>query len=139
MADKLSDKEIERRKQQAAQNAAAPKPHENMPQTKGGKHGGQKQKIPRPGEASEQGQGREKAEEGGHQWIAAAHNGYGRRHGLGYARELYLAAGGDDLRGEDRLTGRSDVPFAVRFHLHPSVEPAARDRVRGVRQAATSL
>ena len=63
----------------------------------------------------------ERAEEGGHQWIAAAHDGYRRRHGLTYARELYLAAGGDDLRGEDRLTGRSDVPFAVRFHLHPSV------------------
>ena len=44
-----------------------------------------------------------------------------RRYGLTYARELYLAAGGDDMRGEDRLTGRSDVPFAVRFHLHPSV------------------
>jgi hypothetical protein len=42
MADKLSDKEIERRKQQAAQNAAAPKPHENMLQTKGGKHDGPK-------------------------------------------------------------------------------------------------
>ena len=63
----------------------------------------------------------ERAEEGGHQWIAAAHDGYHRRYGLTYARELYLAAGGDDMRGEDRLTGRSDVPFAVRFHLHPSV------------------
>jgi len=30
MADKLSDKEIERRKQQAALKAAAPKPHENF-------------------------------------------------------------------------------------------------------------
>ena len=52
----------------------------------------------------------ERAEEGGHQWIAAAHDGYQRRYGLTYARELYLAAGGDDMRGEDRLTGRSDVP-----------------------------
>ena len=34
MADKLSDKEIERRKQQAALNAAAPKPHENFVQAK---------------------------------------------------------------------------------------------------------
>ncbi|MGD9618045.1 MAG: heparinase II/III family protein [Alphaproteobacteria bacterium] len=64
----------------------------------------------------------ERAEEGGHQWIAAAHDGYRRRHGVGYARELYLAADGDDMRGEDRLTGRSGVAFAVRFHLHPSVE-----------------
>jgi len=33
MTDKLSDKEIERRKQQAAQSA--PKPHENLAQAKG--------------------------------------------------------------------------------------------------------
>jgi hypothetical protein len=38
MADKLSDKEIERRKKQAEQNAAPPKPHENLAQAKG-KHG----------------------------------------------------------------------------------------------------
>jgi hypothetical protein len=35
LADKLSDKEIERRKQQAALNAASPKPHENLAQAKG--------------------------------------------------------------------------------------------------------
>lgn len=35
MADKLSDKEIERRKQQAALNAASPKPHEAMLANKG--------------------------------------------------------------------------------------------------------
>jgi uncharacterized heparinase superfamily protein len=39
-----------------------------------------------------------------------------------YARELYLAAEGNDLRGEDKLTGRSGTPFAVRFHLHPAVQ-----------------
>ena len=37
MADKLSDKEIERRKQQAALKAAQPKPHENFVQAKPGK------------------------------------------------------------------------------------------------------
>ncbi|MGC2414242.1 MAG: heparinase II/III family protein [Stellaceae bacterium] len=64
----------------------------------------------------------ERAEEGGHQWMAASHDGYRPRFGVTYARELYLAADGDDLRGEDRLTGRSGAPFAVRFHLHPAVE-----------------
>jgi hypothetical protein len=40
MAEKLSDKEIERRKKQAELNAAAPKPHENFLGAKGGgKHG----------------------------------------------------------------------------------------------------
>ena len=39
-----------------------------------------------------------------------------------YSRELYLAADGDDLRGEDKLTGRSGLNFVIRFHLHPSVQ-----------------
>jgi len=64
----------------------------------------------------------ERSEEGGHQWMAASHDGYRARFGVTYARELYLAADGDDLRGEDKLTGRSGAPFAVRFHLHPAVE-----------------
>jgi len=54
--------------------------------------------------------------------MAVSHDGYRQRFGLTYARELYLGADGDDLRGEDRLTGRSGAAFAVRFHLHPSVE-----------------
>lgn len=64
----------------------------------------------------------ERAEEAGHQWIAASHDGYRQRFGLTYSRELYLAGDGDDIRGEDKLTGRADNPFAVRFHLHPTVE-----------------
>jgi len=63
----------------------------------------------------------ERAEEEGHHWIAVSHDGYRQRFGVNYARELYLAADGDDLRGEDKLTGRAGVSFDVRFHLHPSV------------------
>ena len=65
----------------------------------------------------------ERAEEEGAQWMAISHDGYRQRFGIIYARELYLAADGDDLRGEDKLTGRSGTAFAVRFHLHPAVEP----------------
>ena len=64
----------------------------------------------------------ERAEDGGHQWIAASHDGYRAQFGLTYSRELYLAADGDDLRGEDRLTGGPGIAFAVRFHLHPAVQ-----------------
>jgi uncharacterized heparinase superfamily protein len=64
----------------------------------------------------------DRAEEGGHQWIAASHDGYRQRFGLTYARELYLTPDGDDLRGEDKLAGRAGIEFAVRFHLHPAVE-----------------
>lgn len=64
----------------------------------------------------------ERAEEGGHQWIAVAHDGYRRRFGVVYSRQLYLGAEGDDLRGEERLIGNAGTPFAVRFHLHPAVQ-----------------
>ena len=66
----------------------------------------------------------ERAEDGGHQWIAATHDGYRENFGLTYARQLFLAADGEDMRGEDRLTGRAGSNFAVRFHLHPSVQAA---------------
>lgn len=75
----------------------------------------------------------ERAEESGHQWIAASHDGYRPRFGVTYARELYLAADGDDLRGEDKLTGRSGAPYAVRFHLHPGVQAAIVENGGGVR------
>src|SRR5262249_39253833 len=48
---------------------------------------------------------RERTEHDGQQWISASHDGYRERFGLSYARELFLAADGADLRGEDRLTG----------------------------------
>jgi uncharacterized heparinase superfamily protein len=64
----------------------------------------------------------DRAEEDGHQWVAATHDGYQPRFGVTYSRELYLAPDGDDLRGEDKLTGRAGTEFAVRFHLHPAVE-----------------
>jgi uncharacterized heparinase superfamily protein len=60
-------------------------------------------------------------DERGH-WIEASHDGYVPRFGLVHARRLFLAAGGDDLRGEDRLTGAGGSTFAIRFHLHPTVQ-----------------
>jgi uncharacterized heparinase superfamily protein len=65
---------------------------------------------------------RERAEHEGQQWISATHDGYRERFGLIYARQLFLSADGEDLRGEDRLTGLPGAAFAARFHLHPSVQ-----------------
>jgi uncharacterized heparinase superfamily protein len=65
---------------------------------------------------------RERAEHQGQHWISATHDGYRNRFGLTYARQLFLAADGEDLRGEERLTGWPGAAFAVRFHLHPSVQ-----------------
>lgn len=64
----------------------------------------------------------ERAEDGGRQWIVATHDGYRERFGLTYSRQLFLAANGEDLRGEDRLSGLPGARFAVRFHLHPAVQ-----------------
>jgi uncharacterized heparinase superfamily protein len=64
----------------------------------------------------------DRAEHDGQQWISATHDGYRDRFGLIYTRELFLGADGGDLRGEDRLSGRPGATFAVRFHLHPSVQ-----------------
>jgi uncharacterized heparinase superfamily protein len=63
-----------------------------------------------------------RAEDAGAQWVAASHDGYKKTLGLTHARQLFLAADGEDLRGEDRLTGRSGQAFAIRFHLHPNVQ-----------------
>jgi uncharacterized heparinase superfamily protein len=65
---------------------------------------------------------RERAEHEGQQWVSATHDGYRERFGLIYTRQLFLSADGEDLRGEDQLTGLPGAVFAVRFHLHPSVQ-----------------
>ncbi len=78
----------------------------------------------------------ERAEHDGQQWISVSHDGYRERFGLIYTRELFLAADGEDLRGEDRLSGRPGANFAVRFHLHPAVEAAL---VEGESAARLSL
>jgi len=60
--------------------------------------------------------------------VEAGHDGYVRRFGFAHERQLILQPDGRELRGEDKLlaAGRKrrppSTPFAVRFHLSPSVE-----------------
>ncbi len=60
--------------------------------------------------------------------VEASHDGYVRRFGLVHFRQLILQPDGRELRGEDVLLAEGKkkrsaaVPFAVRFHLAPSVE-----------------
>lgn len=60
-------------------------------------------------------------------WLDMVQHGYARRFGFVHQRRLYLAASGTDVRGEDILSPAPDAapkgpqPFAVRFHLHPTV------------------
>ncbi|MDD9900111.1 MAG: heparinase II/III family protein [Alphaproteobacteria bacterium] len=53
--------------------------------------------------------------------LEAGHNGYETRFGLRHRRIVALKDSGETLMGEDLLKGRADVPFAIRFHLHPGI------------------
>ncbi len=64
--------------------------------------------------------------------INMVHDGYARSDGIVHRRRLYLAAGGDDLRGEDSLSSRAGIPFRLRFHLHPSVTASILQNGRSV-------
>jgi len=59
---------------------------------------------------------------GGAPLLDMSHDGYLRSDGITHRRRILLSDDGADLRGEDTLTGRGGVPFAVRFHLHPAVD-----------------
>lgn len=61
--------------------------------------------------------------EGSH-WLDMSHDGYLTPFGLIHQRRLYLAAGGEDLRGEDCLVGPDGHAFTIRFHLHPDASAA---------------
>jgi uncharacterized heparinase superfamily protein len=65
-------------------------------------------------------------EEAGAVWLDLAHDGYAGRFGVRHRRRLYLAANGEELRGEDRLNAIggpvAGLPVTVRFHLHPEVQ-----------------
>jgi uncharacterized heparinase superfamily protein len=61
-------------------------------------------------------------EDAGNVWTTATHDGYRPLFGLTHQRRLYMSANGEDLRGEDTLTGAHAGSFAVRFHLHPEVQ-----------------
>ncbi len=61
-------------------------------------------------------------EDEGNVWLEATHDGYRPAFGVVHRRRLYLSAEGDDLRGEDSLSGPDGKAFAVRFHLHADVK-----------------
>ena len=61
--------------------------------------------------------------------LEASHDGYVRGFGLVHKRSLMLGNDGKELRGADQLIAkgrkkiRDAVPYAIRFHLAPGVEP----------------
>ncbi len=75
-------------------------------------------------------------EDAGAIWLETSHDGYAPLFGLTHRRRLYLAASGEDLRGEDSLIGAlkadKNLGFAIRFHLHPGVQAMAAQDGRSV-------
>jgi uncharacterized heparinase superfamily protein len=69
----------------------------------------------------------QRREQDGAMLVDASHDGYLRSFGIVHHRRLYLGEGGEDVRGEDRLTGPPGRSFAIRFHLHPDVTVAQPD------------
>ena len=72
--------------------------------------------------------------------LVVGHDGYVASHGLTHVRTLHLGNDGRSLRGEDALIAMTaqdrrrfdlgfdksrlrGVPFSIRFHLHPDVDP----------------
>lgn len=55
-------------------------------------------------------------------WLDLSHDGYEEGFGLVHRRRLYLSADGHDFMGEDHLIGKGGNSYALRFHLHPSVQ-----------------
>lgn len=63
-----------------------------------------------------------KSDDGRVALLEASHTGYRARLGVMHRRRLCLTENGDVLSGEDTLVGRSGVPYALRFHLHPGIQ-----------------
>lgn len=55
-------------------------------------------------------------------WLDTEHNGYIPTLGMGHKRRFYISGTGEDMRGEDVITGDGAKTFRVRFHLHPQVQ-----------------
>ncbi|WP_238475573.1 heparinase II/III family protein [Rhodophyticola sp. CCM32] len=82
----------------------------------------------------------QQSQSGGAQALALSHDGYRKTHGLLHLRSLSLEEDGRLLRGEDGLAAMTEsdrdvldrvmsrlspdgLGYAVRFHLHPDVQP----------------
>ena len=54
--------------------------------------------------------------------LVVSHDGYRGNLNMVHTRQLSLSTDGEDLSGDDILTGQAGFPFTVRFHLHPDVK-----------------
>jgi uncharacterized heparinase superfamily protein len=59
---------------------------------------------------------------GGLTSLEIMHDGYATTHGIIHTRCIALEEEGERMEGLERLEGRGGVTYALRFHLHPSVQ-----------------
>ncbi len=71
-------------------------------------------------------------EANGAHWLDASHDGWRKPFGAIHRRRLYLGDSGEDIRGEDAIEAPLPQPFAIRFHLHPSVTASLQQDGAGV-------
>lgn len=64
--------------------------------------------------------------------LEASHDGYVLPFGLTHRRLIMMAPSGEDIHGEDNLTGVGGDTFAARFHLHPGVQASMLGNGRSV-------
>jgi uncharacterized heparinase superfamily protein len=74
----------------------------------------------------------QRQEANGAHWLEASHDGWKKSFGAIHRRRLYLAESGEDIRGEDAVEAATGQPYAVRFHLHPSVSASLQQDGEGV-------
>jgi uncharacterized heparinase superfamily protein len=71
-------------------------------------------------------------EANGAHWLDASHDGWRKPFGAIHRRRLYLGESGEDVRGEDSIEAAVPQPFAIRFHLHPTVDASLQQDGTGV-------
>ncbi len=64
----------------------------------------------------------QRQEDNGALWLDASHDGWKKSFGALHHRRLWLAQSGDEIRGEDVVEAATGQPYALRFHLHPTVQ-----------------
>ncbi|WP_077397177.1 heparinase II/III family protein [Bombella intestini] len=69
----------------------------------------------------------EEKRQGRTQELHLSHNGYYPSYGVIWFRSLFLAPSGEELRGQEVVEGERDVPFTLRFHIHPDVRVERED------------
>jgi uncharacterized heparinase superfamily protein len=74
----------------------------------------------------------ERQEANGAHWLEASHDGWKKGFGAIHRRRLYMAESGEDIRGEDVIEASAGQPYAIRFHLHPSVTANVQQDGEGV-------